>query len=181
VVEDVSKRREPLPQMVGIYFVAPTDDSIKQLTRDFALATAPQYKSVHVFFSSKPSPQHLAAIRECPHLVSRLRTLKEVRRFRRPRAGLPQTTRSRGFCCAGSQQRGACCRSEPTAGCLHALLVRCEGLPAAPRPQVNLEYLLVHSRTFITSEDDALRTFFGAAVDSSTSYRVEIEVGGAAA
>ena len=35
-------------------------------------------QAAHVFFSSKPSVQHLAAIRECPHLVSRLRTLKEV-------------------------------------------------------------------------------------------------------
>ena len=45
-----------------------------------------------------------------------------------------------------------------------------------PRAQVGLEYLLVDSRTFITNEDAALRTFFGAAVDSSTSYRAEIEV-----
>lgn len=118
LVEDITKRREPLPQLVGIYFIAPTDDNIKQLTRDFSLAQAPQYKTVHIFFSSKPAPQHLAAIREAPHLVSRLRTLKEV----------------------------------------------------------GLEYLLVDSRTFVTNEEGALRTFFGATVDSSTSYRVEIEV-----
>lgn len=42
---------------------------------------------------------------------------------------------------------------------------------------MNLEYLLVDSRTFITNEEGALKTFFGASVDSSTSYRVEIEVG----
>ena len=41
---------------------------------------------------------------------------------------------------------------------------------------MNLEYLLVDSRTFVTAEDDALHTFFGAGVDSSTSYRAEIEV-----
>lgn len=41
---------------------------------------------------------------------------------------------------------------------------------------MNLEYLLVDSRTFVTAEEGALRTFFGAAVDSSTSYRAEIEV-----
>lgn len=50
-------------------------------------------------------------------------------------------------------------------------------LPPPPLPsQVNLEYLLVDSRTFVTAEEGALRTFFGAAVDSSTSYRAEIEV-----
>ncbi|PRW58349.1 SM Sec1-family [Chlorella sorokiniana] len=118
LVEDIGKRREPLPQLVGVYFMAPTDNNVRQLVRDFSLAAMPQYKAAHVFFSSKPSVQHLAAIRECPHLVSRLRTLKEV----------------------------------------------------------NLEYLLVDSRTFCTNEEGALKTFFGASVDSSTSYRVEIEV-----
>ena len=79
MVEDITKRREPLPQLVGIYFISPTEEHIKQLVRDFSLAAMPQYRHAHVFFSSKPSSQHLAAIRECPHLVSRLRTLKEVR------------------------------------------------------------------------------------------------------
>ena len=79
VVEDITKRREPLPQLVGIYFISPTDEHIKQVVRDFSLAAMPQYRHAHVFFSSKPSSQHLAAIRECPNLVSRLRTLKEVR------------------------------------------------------------------------------------------------------
>jgi syntaxin-binding protein 1 len=78
VVEDITKRREPLPQLVGIYFISPTDDNIKQLTRDFSLAQTPQYKTAHIFFSSKPAPQQLAAIREATHLVSRLRTVKEV-------------------------------------------------------------------------------------------------------
>ena len=78
VVEDVSKRREPLPALVGVYFVSPSDDTVRQLVRDFSLASVPQYKAAHVFFSSRPSPQHLAAIRECGSLVSRLRTLKEV-------------------------------------------------------------------------------------------------------
>lgn len=78
VVEDLGKRREPLPQLVGVYFLSPTDDNIRQLVRDFSLASMPQYKAAHVFFSSKPAVQHLAAIRECAPLVGRLRTLKEV-------------------------------------------------------------------------------------------------------
>ena len=41
---------------------------------------------------------------------------------------------------------------------------------------MNLEYLLVDSRTFSTNEEGALKTFFGSSVDSSTSYRMEIEV-----
>lgn len=117
VVEDVAKRREPLPQLVGIYFITPSDATVKQLIRDFSLASMPQYKAVHVFFSSKPTSQQLAAIKECSHLVSRLRTLKDV----------------------------------------------------------SMEYLLVDRRTFTTMEEGALRTFFGASVDSSSGYRSEIE------
>lgn len=44
VVEDISKRREPLPQLVGVYFMAPTDNNVRQLVRDFSLAAMPQYK-----------------------------------------------------------------------------------------------------------------------------------------
>ena len=80
VVEDVTKRREPLPALVGVYFISPAEESVRQLIRDFSLAAMPQYRAAHVFFSSKLAPQQLAAIRDCPHLVSHLRTLKEVRR-----------------------------------------------------------------------------------------------------
>ncbi len=44
VVEDIGKRREPLPQLVGVYFIAPTDNNVRQLVRDFSLAAMPQYK-----------------------------------------------------------------------------------------------------------------------------------------
>lgn len=44
MVEDISKRREPLPQLVGVYFISPTNDNVRQLVRDFSLATMPQYK-----------------------------------------------------------------------------------------------------------------------------------------
>lgn len=40
---------------------------------------------------------------------------------------------------------------------------------------MNLEYLVVDRRTFETHEEGALATFFGASVDSSSSYRVEID------
>lgn len=39
----------------------------------------PTYGSAHVFFTSKVAPQHLAALRSCPGLLSRLRALAEVR------------------------------------------------------------------------------------------------------
>lgn len=38
----------------------------------------PTYGSAHVFFTSKVAPQHLAALRSCPGLLSRLKALAEV-------------------------------------------------------------------------------------------------------
>lgn len=119
VVEDVGKRREPLPQLVGCYFITPTDASVRSLVRDFSLASMPQYKAAHVFFSSKPSTQQLAAIRECPALVQRLRSLKEVR-------GGGQRRRRLALAGGGSRWRSAGLTSpvhpcaQPTLGeCLH--------------------------------------------------------------
>jgi syntaxin-binding protein 1 len=77
VVENVAVRREPLPKMAGVYFITPSDASVARLVEDFK--DSPLYASAHVFFSS-PAPQTvLAAIRSCPGLTSRLRSLKEVR------------------------------------------------------------------------------------------------------
>lgn len=38
----------------------------------------PTYASAHIFFTSKVAPQHLAALKGCPGLLSRLRALAEV-------------------------------------------------------------------------------------------------------
>ena len=77
MVENLSKRREPLPALSGIYFITPTDDSVKRLIDDFK--TRPLYKTAHVFFSSKVTRGQLNAITKCPGLTQRLRTCKEVR------------------------------------------------------------------------------------------------------
>ena len=77
MVENVAVRREPLPKMAGVYFITPSNESVSRLIDDFQ--GSPLYQSAHVFFSS-PAPQTvLAAIRSCPGLTSRLRSLKEVR------------------------------------------------------------------------------------------------------
>jgi len=76
VVEMVTKRREPLPTLSGVYFISATESSVRGLIDDFKYH--PLYKSAHVFFSSRVPPGVLTEIRNCSGLTSRLRTLKEV-------------------------------------------------------------------------------------------------------
>lgn len=77
VVENIEKKREPLLSVSGVYFITPTDRSVQLLLNDWKLK--PQYKTAHVFFTSKVTPGQLQAIKTCPGLAQRLRSLKEVR------------------------------------------------------------------------------------------------------
>ena len=76
VVENIEKKREPLLSISGVYFITPTDRSVQRLVDDWKVR--PQYKTAHVFFTSKLSPIHLQVIKNCTGLAQRLRSLKEV-------------------------------------------------------------------------------------------------------
>ncbi|KAK9863038.1 hypothetical protein WJX84_002658, partial [Apatococcus fuscideae] len=76
LVENITKRREPLPSLSGIYFISPTESSITRLLEDFS--KTPLYKTAHVFFSSKVSKNAIAAVKSCEGLLPRLKTLTEV-------------------------------------------------------------------------------------------------------
>lgn len=76
VVENIEKKREPLLSISGVYFLTPTDRSVQRLVDDWKVR--PQYKTAHVFFTSKLSPIHLQVIKSCTGLAQRLRSLKEV-------------------------------------------------------------------------------------------------------
>lgn len=65
-----------MPKMAGVYFITPSNESVACLIEDFQ--GNPLYQSAHVFFSSPAHPTVLAAIRSCPGLTSRLKSLKEV-------------------------------------------------------------------------------------------------------
>ncbi|KAK6025706.1 Sec1 family protein [Ostertagia ostertagi] len=49
IVEDLAKRREPLPSLEAIYLIAPTKESIDRLIADYTVRN--QYKCAHVFFT----------------------------------------------------------------------------------------------------------------------------------
>ena len=78
LVEDLHKRREPLPAQDAVYFLAPTPKSVDALVADFAARDAPNYRAAHVFFTSSVPTAQLHKVKACAGLLARVKTLKEV-------------------------------------------------------------------------------------------------------
>ncbi|KAF3448419.1 hypothetical protein FNV43_RR09132 [Rhamnella rubrinervis] len=77
LVEDMYKRRQPLPSMDAIYFIQPTKDNVILFLSDMG-GRSPLYRKAFVFFSSPISKELVGHIKKDPTVLPRIGALREM-------------------------------------------------------------------------------------------------------
>ncbi|KAL3818169.1 hypothetical protein ACJIZ3_004074 [Penstemon smallii] len=77
LVEDIHKRRQPLPSMDAIYFIQPTKENIVIFLSDMA-GRSPLYRKAFVFFSSPVTRELVSHIKRDGSVLSRIGALREM-------------------------------------------------------------------------------------------------------
>ena len=77
IVEDLGKRREPLPHLEAVYLIQPTERSVRAVVADWAIPSKPTYRAAHIFFS-EPCPDPVFNILADAGVSRNVKTLKEV-------------------------------------------------------------------------------------------------------
>lgn len=77
-LEKLEIARESFPKFHGLYFISPSEASVKHLEEDFKDAKYPQYGRAHIFFAHSCTDSVLTNLSKNDNLVRRLKTCKEV-------------------------------------------------------------------------------------------------------
>jgi hypothetical protein len=77
-VENLAVRRQPLPMLEAIYFVAPTKASVAAICRDYQGRRKAQYAKAHIVFTGHLPDDLLHQISQNRNLCGRIAALKEL-------------------------------------------------------------------------------------------------------
>ncbi|XP_022874308.1 SNARE-interacting protein KEULE-like [Olea europaea var. sylvestris] len=77
LVEDIYKRRQPLPTMDAVYFIQPTKENVVMFLSDMS-GKSPLYKKAFVFFSSPVTRELVNHIKRDRGVMSRIGALREM-------------------------------------------------------------------------------------------------------
>lgn len=65
--------------MEGVYVVSPTEESVELIKRDFKSNSEALYRKVHLFFLQAVPRELMNSLKQCPALISRIKTFKVQR------------------------------------------------------------------------------------------------------
>lgn len=77
LVEDIFRRRQPLPSMDAIYFVQPTKENVVMFLSDMS-GREPLYRKAYVYFSSPVSKDLVSRIKNDTSVLPRIGALREM-------------------------------------------------------------------------------------------------------
>ncbi|KAJ8449356.1 hypothetical protein Cgig2_002488 [Carnegiea gigantea] len=77
LVEDIYKRRQPLPTMDAVYYIQPTKENVIMFMSDMS-GKSPLYKKASVFFSSSINRELVNYIKKDATVLPRIRALSEM-------------------------------------------------------------------------------------------------------
>ncbi|KAK2167905.1 hypothetical protein LSH36_22g02051 [Paralvinella palmiformis] len=77
LVEDICKKREPLPTMDSVYLITPTEKSVRAMMNDFMSPNSRMYRSAHIYFTEACPDELFNDL--CKSTSARyIKTLKEI-------------------------------------------------------------------------------------------------------
>ncbi|XP_058086240.1 SNARE-interacting protein KEULE-like isoform X1 [Magnolia sinica] len=161
LVEDLYKRRQPLPSMDAIYFIHPSKENVVFFISDMS-GRCPLYKKAYVFFSSPIPKDFVSMIKNDTSVLPRIGALREVKLISFLKVFVALNASINYYWTVDVFISSLLFE---TIICLIVISpYLCE------RMQMNLEYFSIDSQGFVTDNDTALEELFGEKGENSRTY-----------